>query len=249
MQNDQNTYKMLDLENEPFRGYVYLNQLENKVPNTSLNKEFILSCNYAIRLLKEIDKNINALFLGLDKILQEKPHIQNEIYEDCFWLADRIMDVLKKLINLFNRFTKRSGVADLVIDETLCEKVKIIRDNQTHLEEKLLIDELTSYFRLSYSDIGCNIEMKLDNQLPYYSMSLPNDGSISSFNPLNLTYKIMNTLDRRNRNANGEIEVDFLSIKNSVERMYHFLKENMQTYVAEYNICCPAPTQLSIIMK
>ena len=37
------------------------------------NKEFILSCNYAIRLLKEIDKNIDSLFVGIEKILQEKP--------------------------------------------------------------------------------------------------------------------------------------------------------------------------------
>src|SRR6476659_9231313 len=153
----QNAFKMIDLKNAPFSGYVYLNQLGNEVPDTPLNKEFILSCNYAIRLLKEVDKNIDALFAGISKILQEKPHITNEIYEECFWLSDRIIDILKKLINLFSRFTKRDGVPDLTSDADLNEKVKFIRDNQTHLEEKLLIDELTSYFRLYYSDIGCNI--------------------------------------------------------------------------------------------
>lgn len=237
---------MLDLRTEPFSGYVYINQLGNAVPNTPLNKEFILSCNYAIRLLKKIDKNLIALFEGIDKILQEKLDVQNEIYEECFWLSDSIMDILKKLINLFNRFTKRNGVADLITDTTLYQKVKIIRDNQTHLEEKLLINELTSYFCLSYSAIGWSIEMKLDNQLPYYSMSTPNDDSNFTFNPLNLTYKVLNTLDRTNINALGEIEVDLLAIKTCVNNMYHFLKENMQRYVAEYNICCPAPTQLSI---
>lgn len=240
--------KMLDLKSEPFNGYVYLYQLGNGVPDTPSNKEFILSCNYAIRLLKEIDKNINALFEGIDKILREKPHVQNEIYEECFWLSDRIIDILKKLINLFNRFTKRTNVSDLITDAALNDKIKIIRDHQTHLEEKLLKDELTSYFRLSYSGPGCTIEMKLDNQLPYYSMNIPNNDCNHTFNPLNLTYKILNTLDRKNIIATGEIEVNFFSIKTSVENMYHFLKENMQTYVSAYNICCPAPTQLSIIM-
>src|SRR5437870_2336203 len=121
---------MLDFKTEPFSGYVYLNQLGNGVANTTSNKEFILSCNYAIRLLKEIDKNIDALFVGVDKILQEKPHISSEVYEECFWLSDRIIDILKKLINLFNRFTKRSTVSDLIVDAALNKKIKIIRDNQ-----------------------------------------------------------------------------------------------------------------------
>lgn len=90
--------------------------------------------------------------------------------------------------------------------------------------------------------------MKLDNQLPYHSMSLPDTGSVCIFNPLNLTYKTVNTLGRRNRSALGEIEVDFLSIKTGVDKMYQFLKENMQKYIAEYNICCPAPARLSTIM-
>ena len=136
---------MFDLKRNPFRGYVYLNQLETVVDNNARNKEFILSCNYAIRLLKEIDKNLELLFAGFDKIINSNPHISDEIFEDCFWLSDRIVDIFRKLSNLFNKFTKRNSVTDLVQDAELNKKIKIIRDNQSHLDEKLLIDQLTSF--------------------------------------------------------------------------------------------------------
>lgn len=240
---------MLDLKKKPFSGYIYLSSFKNGVPDTEPNKEFILGCNYAIRLLKEIDKNIAALFDGIKKIIQENPHISDEIYEDCFWLSDRAIDILKRLINLFNRFTKRSGTSELNIDADLRDKISAIRNNQMHLEEKLLIDELTSYFRLSYFDCDTSIEMRLDNEMPYYSMSKLNRPEEFIFKPELLIYKVVNTLNRGGNTSFGQIEVDFLLVRDCVEKIYLFLEENMNAFILEYNICCPAPSQLSITVS
>lgn len=241
---------MLDLDKKPFKGYVLLSQLGTPtIPNNDTNRKFVLICNYAIKLLNELDFNLDTLFGNIEKIINEVPHPKENIYNQSFWAADRIIDLLKRLLNLIDKLDSLDPAIILVKDSDLEKRIKNIRDNQIHLDEKLIIEELTSIFTLSYSDTNISFTVKLDSDFPHYNASLPQSDTPIEFKPNCLKFQIGETLIRRNTEAIGSSEVNFQEITTMIQTIYNYLEDQMHHYVNLYSICCPAPTQLSISTK